>query len=230
MKIQTINTIELTNDCNLRCKYCIQPLLDAGGRKREIMSNDVFYKSLELLKVLCDRGTQQEVNLNGNGESTLDPDLPERIRATKDIMGNRCVRICTNGVNMTYNMARKLKDSGLDLCDVSIHDPYHARRCVQIFNEVGMKGVVNVSVISAPHNWAGQLPGEHCCKFVVQGVPCTPLAAGYAYIQSNGNISPCCFDYRDLGTFANVFDDDVLEAESKPYELCRDCHQIIKGY
>ena len=109
MKIQTINTIELTNDCNLRCKYCIQPLLDEGGRKREIMSDEVFYKSLELLKVLCDRGTQREVNLNGNGESTLDPDLPERIRATKDVVGDRFVRMCTNGVNMTYSLAHILK-------------------------------------------------------------------------------------------------------------------------
>ncbi len=117
--LRTITTIELSNACSLACPYCVNRLMHKHGREYGIMDEATFDRSLYWLQMLCDLGTQAEVNLNGNGESLLDPDLPARIRRVKDIMGDRRVCMCTNGTHMTYEMACKIRDAGIDQCDLS---------------------------------------------------------------------------------------------------------------
>ncbi len=225
--LKTITTIELSNQCNLSCRYCINRLMrKEPSRELGIMSDEVFEESLHWLKLLCDFGTQKEVNLNGNGESCLDPKLPERIRAVKDMMGSRQVSMCTNGVNMTLGLAKSMKDAGLDRCDLSPHSPFHARMAAEIFRKVGMNGILNAGSIIFSHNWAGQLEPENSVEVWFQA-PCDPLIEGRGYIQKEGSVSPCCYDFRNLGTFGTVFDEDLLDKEIKPFILCQKCHQVI---
>lgn len=228
MNLQTITTIELSSICNLACKYCINRLMyDDPARTPGIMTDDIFEKSLYWLKKLVERGTQKEVNLNGNGESLLDPKLIERARAVKDIMGNHGpVMFCTNGVLMTQDIAVKLKDAGVNRIDVSIHSPYHARRCAHILNGIGMNGVIADGAVRSSHNWAGQLEPEHSIEMCYT-IPCHPIMEGRGYINSEGDLSPCCYDYRNLGKFGNVADDDLLDRPVAPFSLCASCHQVL---
>lgn len=196
------------------------------ARKPGIMADFVFRRSLYYLKRLVDQGTQKEVNLNGNGESLLDPDIVDRVRRVKDIMGDGQVQFCTNGLALTWDLAVALKDAGLDRLDVSVHDPYHARRCAHMLSEVGMQGVIADGAIKSSHNWAGQLELEHQVEMQYR-LPCIPLMEGRGYINSEGRLSPCCYDYRNLGQFGSVFDVDLLDREIRPYVLCRDCHQVF---
>lgn len=229
--IKTITTIELSNLCNLRCLYCVNRLLVRHpSRTPGIMTEEVFERTLAVLKSLCDGGTQREVNMNGNGESCLDPQLPERIRRVKDIVGaDRQVGMSTNGVNMTYELARALRDSGLDRLDISPHSVYHARRAVVHMVKAGWagRGIINTGPINASHNWAGQLEAEHSIDLLLKDIPCDPLIEGRGYVQAEGNVTPCCYDYRNLGVFGSVFDEDLLERPVKPYKLCFTCHQRI---
>jgi len=229
--LKTITTIELSNICNLKCLYCINRLLvKHPSRTPGIMCDEVFDRTLEVLKMLCDRGTQREVNMNGNGESCLDPDLPERIRRVKDIVGlDRKVGMSTNGVNMTYELAKALKDSGLDQLDISPHSVYYARRAVIYMVKAGWAGhgIINNGPINASHNWAGQLEPEHSIECQLNGLKCDPLIEGRGYVQAEGNISPCCYDFRNLGVFGNIFDEGLLDRPMKPYRLCYTCHQRI---
>lgn len=229
--LKTITTIELSNLCNLRCLYCINRLLVRHpSRTPGIMTDDVFERTLVVLKALCDRGTQREVNMNGNGESCLDPQLPERIRRVKDIVGaDRQVGMSTNGVNMTYELARALRDSGLDRLDISPHSAYHARRAVIYMVKAGWagRGIINTGPINASHNWAGQLEPEHTIECRMDGIPCDPLIEGRGYVLAEGNVTPCCYDYRNLGVFGSVFDGDLLDRPVRPYNLCYTCHQRI---
>lgn len=225
--LQTITTIELSSSCNLSCKYCINRLLvKDSARTPGIMIDDVFDAALAWLEVLVKRGTQREVNLNGNGESCLDPKLCERIRKVKNVMGDGRVAMCTNGVNMTPELALKIKASGIDRMDLSPHSPWHARRAVLAMADAGISGTINWGSIVFSHNWAGQLEPENSidCRFEI---PCDPLIEGRGYVQSEGYVTPCCYDYRNLGVFGHVFDNELLGREIKPYELCRTCHQII---
>lgn len=225
--LKTITTIELSNVCNLTCRYCVNRLLIAHPRRDPgIMTDFVFEASLELLKQLCDNNTQQEVNVNGTGESCLDPALVERIIKVKEIMKDRPVMFCTNGVNMTAKLAGRLKYSGIDKIDLSVHSPFHARRAVEFFAHIGFQAQYTLGVLVAPHNWAGQLEPENQYS-ILPSLPCTPLIEGRGYILKEGTLTPCCYDYKNLGVFGTVFDEDILEKEIKPYSLCKTCHQVI---
>lgn len=228
--LKTITTIELSSVCQLECKYCINRLLkDDQSRSPGIMNDRIFNRALYWLSVLCRQGTQQEVNVNGNGESCLDPDLIDRIIQIKEIVGDRQVAFSTNGVNMTDKLAKDLKRSGINQVDLSVHSPYHTRKAIQTLQKAGVKVGVNPGAVIMSHNWAGQLEPEHCVD-INFNIQCDPLIQGRGYIQSEGNMTPCCYDYRNLGVFGHVFDDDLLEREIKPYELCKTCHQEIPEY
>lgn len=227
MKLKTITTIELSSLCNLSCKYCINRLLVKHPmRSPGIMTGEIFNASLDILKKLCLNGTQQEVNLNGNGESTLDDQLIKRIKKTKEVIGNRTVTFCTNGVNMTAKLAEKLKNVGLDMISLSPHNLFHARKAAHLLADSGFTPFINFGSICASHNWAGQLEPENSIDCKLKN-DCKPLEEGRGYISSEGYISPCCYDYKLIGVYAHVLDDDIFEKEVAPYSLCHMCHQRI---
>lgn len=227
--METITTIELSSDCNMRCQYCVQPMYDIMGRKREIMPDDIFDRTLEVLAELCRRGSQREVNMNGNGESLLDPQLIERVRRVKDVMGFRPVNLCTNGALLTHGIAQELKDAGLDRLDVSPHSAYHARKAIPIIRAVGLAGICNHGTIEHSHNWAGQLPSQHAIPIMpeLRALPCHPLIEGRGYVLTDGRVTPCCYDYRGLGTYGHIADSDIADINPRPYALCATCHQVI---
>lgn len=222
--MKTTTTIELSNKCQLKCKYCINRLITS---ETGIMTDDIFDASCKLLEKLCARGTQQEVNLNGNGESCLDPQLAERVLRVKRIVGKeRKVQLSTNGINLTAEMALDLKHAGLDMLYISVHSPYHTRRAVDIVKSAGLPGAINPGPFVASHNWAGQLEQEHRVRIDFR-IECHPLKEDRGYITRDGYITPCCYDYRNLGAYAHVMDDDAVTRSGQQYALCRDCHQVI---
>ena len=230
--LQTITTIELSSICNLACLYCInRKLVESPVRQAGLMDDETFKKTCELLQKLVDKGTQREVNMNGNGESTLDYRLCDRIAAIREIFGKgRHIGLSTNGLLMTNDLAKKLKESGLTQIDVSPHSPYHARRAAHIlYEEKFPKGMVSMGCMTMSHNWAGQLEPEHTinCQLRIQ---CDPLIEGRGYVLSEGQVTPCCYDYENLGVYGSVFDDDILERPIKPYLLCTTCHQKIPDF
>jgi hypothetical protein len=234
INLRTITTIELSSACNLACKYCVsRMLMKHPARTPGIMSDDVFEASIRLLRTLRERGTQCEVNLNGNGESLLDPQIVSRAAAVCETMGaSGVVQFSTNGILLTRQLATGLRDAGIKRVDVSIHSPYHARRAMHILMAAGIPGQVTAGAVFQPHNWAGQLEPEHSVadEHLPQKFPCHPLMEGRGYISSEGHVSPCCFDYRLLGAFGHVMDDDLMEKPIRPYSLCHDCHQEIPAY
>jgi hypothetical protein len=229
MKINTITTLELSSLCNLSCQWCINRLLiKHPARKAGIMSNAVFEASLELLKVLVKRGTQKELNLNGNGESLLDSRLLSRIARLRNELGDKIVlQFSTNGILLNPSMAAGLKQAGISRVDLSAHDITAARKARCYLIAAKLNGIVTNGPVSGAHNWAGQLEPENRVSVEPIGLRCDPLIEGRAYIQSEGDIVPCCYDYRNLGKFAHVFDPDALEREMKPFTLCETCHQVI---
>jgi len=227
MIMQTITTIELSSKCNLACRYCINRYMKSRAfRTPGIMSDEIFDHSLSWLRVLVARNTQREINLNGNGESCLDPDLPERIRRTKNIVGNRKVGLCTNGVNMTEELCRAMLNAGIDRIDISPHSPYHARMCANIFTRMGVPSGINMGSIIMTHNWAGQLDPEDSVPMLFT-LKCDPLIEGRAYIDSDGYVTVCCYDYQNIGSYGHVQDYDLDHREIKPFSLCKTCHQEV---
>ena len=222
--LKTITTIELSSRCNLACKYCVNRLFKMFGRTPANMSDSVFERALDLLARLVRRGTQREVWLNGNGESLLDPHIAERMAAVMKVAGPDRVGLCTNGLLLDLGTARRLRYAGLQRIDISPHSPYDARKAVDACLEAGLNVLVNPGAIVRSHNWAGQLEPEHSVKIRFD-LPCEPLAEGRGYVDSEGRMVPCCYDFRGLGAFGTVFDYDILEREIRPFALCETCHQ-----
>ncbi|MEA2014626.1 MAG: radical SAM protein, partial [Thermodesulfobacteriota bacterium] len=187
INLKTITTIELANICNLQCEYCVNRLLvKHPSREPGIMSDEVFERTLFWLDILCRRGTQKEVWLNGIGESCLDPKLIERTRVIKNVMGDKEVGLCTNGVNMTLEMAKALRGSGLDRLDLSPHSPFHVRRAASYMIKAGWVGrsVINLGIFNATHNWCGQLEPENQVETHLDALDlqCDPLIEGRGYV------------------------------------------------
>lgn len=232
MKPRTIETIELSSACDLACGYCINPRIPGARGRTELMREEVFEASLELLALLVGLGTQGDtINLNGNGESLLDPDLPARVKRVKDLMGpKRTVQMATNGKRLTERLAMDLADAGLDNLEVSPHDPMAAARALHIAHRMGLEAKFTIGTVVAPHEWAGQhrwLP-----LGVTFRIPCDPLIEGRLYIQSDGSLVPCCYDFQNLSRLGSVTQPqgEIMKIELKPFNLCRTCHQDPPGW
>ena len=223
--LKTISTIETSSVCNLSCLYCVNRLMLKNGRTPNIMTDEIFECSLYWLQKLVDAGTQKDINMNGNGEPTLDSQLCVRIKRVKEIIGNTA-KVCmsTNGITMSPQLAKDLKETGIDFIDLSTHSPLHSRRAAQMMHLAGLHGFVTHGPVAPGHNWAGQLEPEHSIP-VLPKMACDPIIEGRGYISSDGDVTVCCYDYRNLGAYGHVSDSDLNQKEIKKFVLCATCHQ-----
>ena len=106
----TIVTLELTNECNLRCKHCYSFL----GEKLE---NELTYEEIKrLLRELHDLGTM-EIELGG-GEPLLRPDLMKIINATQS--SDFEITLITNGILIKKETPKKLSNFSIKHVQISL--------------------------------------------------------------------------------------------------------------
>ena len=104
--------IELTNLCNLRCKWCYrndESLHKLGFGSMDIIQFKEIVRQLKGIKVLF---------LQGNGEPLLHKDLIEAINYSAKFIPK--VNIGTNATLLNEDMARRLAESKLSTLCVSI--------------------------------------------------------------------------------------------------------------
>ena len=110
--------ISVTDRCNFRCTYCMPK--EVFGReyqfldRREILS---FEEITRLTRSFVDQGVEK-VRLTG-GEPTLRRGLPKLVAMLSEIEGVKDLTLTTNGSRLA-EMARELKDAGLDRVTVSL--------------------------------------------------------------------------------------------------------------
>lgn len=107
-------SVELTNDCNLRCAKC--PTYEAD-RGKGFMSPELFYKILNDIK---ESGGKTVLTFTGGGEATLNPKLLEFTVAAKKVKNIRAVRLITNGLGLNEDLIRGLIAAGIDEISVSL--------------------------------------------------------------------------------------------------------------
>ncbi|WP_159013570.1 radical SAM protein [Acidisoma sp. S159] len=121
--------IELTTKCNFKCGFCYGRHVKQGT----VNATDV-YKLIERF------ANMRELELTGEGESLLLPELPDIVAfaAARGIH----VRLGTNGSLLTPTLSRRLIESGLKELTVSLEtlDP---ERFTEIRARGNLKGILN---------------------------------------------------------------------------------------
>jgi len=106
----------INNDCNLRCKHCY-PESGPKFRDEKVLTREEIRKMGDSIKTV----NPDMVFISG-GEPFLCPNLFEYIEEAKRI-ANKEISMCTNGLFMTEENARKLKEAGMDCVSMSVCNP-----------------------------------------------------------------------------------------------------------
>jgi hypothetical protein len=221
--ISSIHQVEITSRCNLRCKYCVHPHM---VRAKEDMSEDVYLAALVWARKFARRGTQQELNLAGIGESTMHPDFVRWTHLAREAVGPACrIVLATNGLLMTDEMAQAIAPAR-PMVWVSLHRPEKAGPAVEALKRAGIFAGVSMDPALAAIDWAGQVdwhvsvPERRQCQWVRNGL---------AFVMSDGRVSSCCLDSDGSGVFASdirTANMDVMTTQ--PYRLCETCNQEVE--
>lgn len=133
-----INTIRIsvTDRCNLKCFYCYDEYIPLN--REDLIS---FEDIINIIKEGVKSGIKN-VKITG-GEPLLRKDIDKLIRMINNIGGIEDISITTNGV-LLYDMAEKLKNSGLHRINVSM-DTLNKEKYREITNggdlDIVIKGI-----------------------------------------------------------------------------------------
>ncbi|HMO51571.1 MAG TPA: GTP 3',8-cyclase MoaA [Kiritimatiellia bacterium] len=105
--------ISLTDQCNLRCRYCMTETMTFQPPEA-LMQND---EVIRLARIFTELGFRK-FRLTG-GEPTLRHELVPLVRALAGIPGVRDISMTTNGVLLKH-LAKPLREAGLHRLNVSI--------------------------------------------------------------------------------------------------------------
>lgn len=219
-KIESIHQIEMTSHCNLRCKYCPSPTL---GREKVHMSDEHYIAALAWAREFYKKGTQNEINLAGIGESTMHPNFPRLARLARDFLGDKIkIVLATNGLITTDSVISAIDDSNIKVW-VSLHRPEKAGIAVAKYREIGALVGISADPSVNPNDWAGQVEWIRPSKYTM---PCPWLRKGQAVIFADGRVSTCCIDSTGAGVIGHVLERSHIDG-LRPYSLCKTCYQEI---
>jgi sulfatase maturation enzyme AslB (radical SAM superfamily) len=222
MKINTINSIEVSSICDNKCKYCPAPV-QGEHRETGYMTMEVFEQSLDWVRHFIKAGTQRELNLFGVGEPTLNELLPEMVEKARLALPMRIpVHLNTNGNTMTTQLAMRLRNAGITHIDITDHKARSTAQCIRIFKSVGITGQLSRDFVTMPNNWAGQVDW-----FAPDyTLTCNWLGYGQVMVMSNGDVTTCCIDAFGKNIVGNV-SEDITQFDLERSELCETCHHEI---
>jgi len=119
-------TVEPTNLCNFRCVQCPVSLAEFAAEAGPLghLDMELYGKILEDVRRM---GRLNHLQLYGDGEPFLNPNLVEMIRRGRDAGVAGSITVTTNGSVMNHKLATGLVTSGLDYLRVSVYSIYPER-------------------------------------------------------------------------------------------------------
>ncbi len=122
--------ISVTNNCNLSCTYCMPDGFSNQKTEKNLLS---FANIIKIVEAGTEIGIKK-IRLTG-GEPLLRKNIISLVRDIKNISGIEELTLTTNGV-LLKNMAKPLKDAGLDRINISIDtlDPIKYRKITRVGN------------------------------------------------------------------------------------------------
>ena len=248
-----INSVELTNYCNLKCPNCPTPTCK---RPKGFMSKEVFDKAMEYVTPDMD----SYFSLHGLGEPLLHPQFFECVRRVAEL--EKPILISTNGVLFDKQKADDLLEllSGANKSKLFIS--FHTKTSVENWknavellqqkqiknielfgqilehNESEAIGWLSESGISDPfnnqhiryvtsHSFAGGVEGRRTCYSDVEVKNrfrnCYYVKNNCTVVAWDGSLKVCCLDSELEGIGGTVFDVEKMTHKNTPYKLCHYC-------
>lgn len=225
--IRDIHQIELTTNCNLKCRYC--PHYPQLPRKKEDMAWETFESSLRLIEYYVRRGTQTELSLTGIGEAVLHPRFLEMVERCRVVIGpQRMLTITTNGLLFDDEMCKALAPFHPSVF-ISLHRPERAALAVIAAKKYGIFAGTNSQFVTAAFDWAGTQ--KNWTPMVsAPRIKCEYLRSGWGVILVDGRVTTCCLDADGSGVVGTVTDDPetlMLKPWGDESKGCKVCHMEI---
>ncbi len=230
--------IEPSFGCNLRCKTCWR-VLDLEGRRPPLMSWELFCKFVDGLPK-----SVETVTFSLMGEPLLHPRLHEMIEYVAD-RGRRAI-LFTNGTLLKGETLRRLAQTRLSVLNVSVEaDRENAeemrgidldvlRENVAAFVKAKRPGTeVKLSILAHPGNrdkvqsvlkewgeFAGHIkisPPLGVSEEPGESPLCMEPWRGNLNFYTNGDVSPCCYDWHTELTVGNLHDQalpDIIQGRA----------------
>lgn len=224
--VTAIHQIEITSRCNLRCVYCPSPGIMGGkypNRPAVDMSRETFEKAVALAEVFVRRGTQNELNLAGIGESTLHPEFADFVRHARERLGRLTKLIfATNGIIHDEGMIAAIAPYR-PVVYVSLHRPEKAGPAIELYKKYGLLGGVSADPSISANDWAGQVAWHNSGD----KLSCQWINKGRVMVMADGRITRCCLDASGAGVLGHVETYTQLTEGTSPYDLCKTCYQVI---
>lgn len=218
--IRAIHQIEMTSQCNLRCRYCTHPKMP---RPKQHMDEATYAKALKWAAFFQRKHYHPELNLAGIGESTLHPEFVRNVFLAREAVGwNVSLVLATNGLLMTDELAQAIKAAKPSVW-VSLHRPERAGPAVEALKRAGILSGISADPSLAAVDWAGQVNWHVSAP---KGAPCPWIKSSMVMVMSDGRVTRCCFDSTGKGVIATV-DDDLATFATSPWDLCSTCHLAV---
>jgi len=231
-----INSIELTNHCNLKCSHCENA---KSTYPKGYMSKEVFTKCLDY--------TGTFVNLHVHGESLLHPNILEFLLIAK-LKGKKVV-LNTNGlllirrnlfedvINNVYQLEISLhtldsvrifkkaldhiKDNKLDTILVANILDYYKSEFDNWVKEVDLSKE-DISKIRwfNTHKWGKDVESD---RVEEKQKKCYFIAHNECVVKWDGRVSACCFDFDGYNMIGHIDCFRQLIHSPSAYKLCQTC-------
>lgn len=232
--VTALHQIETSSECQLSnwCSYCIHSQL---GREKKAMTMDIFERALAHVDHYVNKElSQDELNLAGVGEPTLQPLLVEMVKKARAVMGNSWLNLTSNGVAWTEELAQGLAPylsthhghkAGVF---ISSHIPKKAKTAIDLCRKYGMLIAISHDPAENTIDWAGQVDVEHTAA---TNRECPWIRQGRVMVSSCGYALTCCMDIAENSKLGHV-NDPVGTWVTKPWSLCSSCDQEVgvKGF
>lgn len=222
--------VEPVFGCNLRCTTCWGLRPDLEGFRPRFMPWEVFAKAVDQAPA-----SVESITFSLIGEPLLHPELPRMIAHAAE-HGFRTI-VFTNGTLLCGEILQQLAASPLTVLNVSIEvdaetawairgvDLHAVRANVEIFAGLKSPGTeIKLSLVAHEGNiarigtvkkeWAGL--ARHLkvspCILIDADTPssrCMELWRGNLNIFTNGDVSPCCFDFANDLTIGNLYTQSI---------------------
>ena len=218
----TLHQIEVTSQCNLRCVYCLHPIM---SRAKQHMTTHVWLNALRWVQHFVDAGTQGELVLSGTGEPTLNPRLPEMAREARYVIGpKRRLVTTTNGLAVTPELVEALKPSDIRVY-VSLHRPEKAEAAVHLLEAAGLFEQAVMDPVMGPNNWAGQVQWPDRINRGGDARPVCPwLSRGWLFVSAEGDFYSCCYANGGTPKLGHV-EEPCRNISPEPWDICGACWQ-----